>query len=213
MTRRVLLGLAGPPGSGKSTLAARIVDAIDDAVAVPMDGFHRFQDDLERSGLADRKGAPETFDVDGFVAALRTLRDSSRTVWAPAFDRVREDPVPGSIEVRPDHHLVVTEGNYLLLQQGRWADVRLLLDACWYVDVDPAVRLRRLIARHVDHGRTPADAEAWVMRSDEANARLVETTRPRADLGVDPDGDLDPLLAAVHALRSAGDGAAADQTR
>ncbi len=114
--RRAVLGICGAPGSGKSTLAAQLVAAIGPAaVVVPMDGFHLHDDELARLGLSDRKGAPETFDVAGYVALLRRLRaETGHTVYAPEFDRSREESVAGAIAVRPEHRLVVTEGNYLL---------------------------------------------------------------------------------------------------
>src|SRR6476659_9979794 len=114
---RALLGIAGAPGAGKSTLAEQLAARIGPgAVVVPMDGFHLHDDELARLGLGDRKGAPETFDVEGYVALLARLREeTAHTVWAPAFDRARELSVAGAIGVRPEHRLVVTEGNYLLL--------------------------------------------------------------------------------------------------
>ncbi|MGA6169371.1 nucleoside/nucleotide kinase family protein [Streptomyces sp. NPDC012600] len=182
--RRRVLGIAGPPGAGKSTLAERLAGALDGrAVLVPMDGFHLASAELDRLGRADRKGAPDTFDAPGYAALLRRLRDPDpvHPVYAPAFDRALEEPVAGALAVAPDVPLVITEGNYLLLDQGPWAQVRGLLDEVWFLDLDPAVRVRRLVERHVRYGKPPAYARAWVERSDEANARLVERGRGRAD--------------------------------
>jgi pantothenate kinase len=184
--QRRLLGITGAPGAGKSTVAERLVDALGaDAVLVPMDGFHLADAELDRLGRRDRKGAPDTFDAAGFVALLRRLREAGPdTVYAPVFDRGLEAAVAGSIAVPQRTPLVVTEGNYLLLDDEPWRQVRPLLDEAWFVAVDPALRVERLIARHVAHGRSPAAAMEWVLRSDEANAALVEQTRQRADLVV-----------------------------
>ncbi|NEA14892.1 nucleoside/nucleotide kinase family protein [Streptomyces halstedii] len=185
-TRR-LLGIAGAPGSGKSTLAARLVDALDgQAVLVPMDGFHLAGAELDRLGRAERKGAPDTFDAAGYAALLRRLRhaEGPETVYAPAFDRTLEEPVAGAVPVPPDTPLVVTEGNYLLLDEGPWAPVRGLLDEVWFLEAEPALRVRRLVSRHMRYGRSRADAERWVAGSDERNARLVDHHRDRADLVV-----------------------------
>lgn len=183
---RRVLGVTGPPGAGKSTLTAAVVSALAPAaVLVPMDGFHLAGSELERLGRHDRKGAPDTFDAAGYVALLRRLRAASEeTVYAPVFDRHLEEAIAGAVPVAPEVPLVVTEGNYLLLEDGQWAQVRELLDEVWFVEVDDELRVERLVRRHVEHGRTPAEAREWVLRSDEANARLVARTRSRADLVV-----------------------------
>ncbi|MEU2549442.1 nucleoside/nucleotide kinase family protein [Streptomyces roseolus] len=182
--RRRILGIAGPPGAGKSTLAGRLVERLGGlAVLVPMDGFHLAGAELARLGRADRKGAPDTFDAAGYAALLARLRapEPGTVVYAPAFDRALEEPVAGSVPVPAGTPLVVTEGNYLLHDGEGWAAVRPLLDEVWYADLPDAVRVPRLVDRHVAFGRGRADAEAWVRRSDEANALLVARNRDRAD--------------------------------
>ncbi len=186
---RAVLGLCGVPGAGKSTLAARLAAEIGpEAVVVPLDGFHLHDDELARLGLSQRKGAPETFDVAGYTALLQRIRtETGTTVYAPEFDRSRELSVAGAIAVRPEHRLVVTEGNYLLHDDRGWCEVRPLLDEAWYVEGDDATRLRRLVQRHVDHGKTPDAAHRWASESDQANADLVARTRASADLLVSID--------------------------
>ncbi len=180
---RALLGLTGPPGAGKSTLGAALVAALgEDAVLVPMDGFHLADPELERLGRRERKGAPDTFDAAGYVHLLHRLRDRvDEVVYAPVFHREQEQAVAGELPVPRETPLVVTEGNYLL-SEGAFAPVRTLLTECWYVDLDPSMRIARLVERHVVHGRRRDAAERWVLCSDEANARLVEQSRERADL-------------------------------
>ena len=186
--RRAVLGICGAPGAGKSTLAHLLDQRLGpQVVTVPMDGFHLQDEDLARLGLADRKGAPETFDVDGYVALLRRIREGhDRTVYAPSFDRQREVSLAGSIPVLPEHRLIITEGNYLLLDTPRWREVRGELSECWFLRGEDALRRERLIERHVQHGRSRAAATEWVMRTDEPNAQLVDASRHRADLVLDP---------------------------
>ncbi|MEU5905830.1 nucleoside/nucleotide kinase family protein [Micromonospora sp. NPDC047527] len=183
---RQLLGITGAPGAGKSTLAERVVAEVGpSARLVPMDGFHLAQSELVRLGRADRKGAVDTFDANGYVSLLRRLhRLEPTSVYAPEFRRELEEPVAGSIEVPPSVRLVVTEGNYLLLPDFPWQEVRTLLHEVWFLDLDVELRLRRLTARHEAFGRSPEEARAWALGSDEANAALITPTADKADLVV-----------------------------
>src|SRR6478609_7075929 len=176
---RRILGIAGPPGGGKSTVARAVVAELGTAARlVPMDGFHLAQSELVRLGRRDRMGAPDTFDSAGYAALLRRLKGDEPVVYAPEFRREIEEPIAGAIAVPRDVPLVVTEGNYLLL----WPDVQPLLDECWYVETDEELRVQRLIQRHIQFGKTPEYARAWVLRSDEHNARVVAETANRADV-------------------------------
>jgi len=189
---RALLGIAGSPGAGKSTLAEQLVRTLNGSgdpwvAQVPMDGFHLADIELDRLGRRDRKGAPDTFDAAGYAALLRRLReeeDGGDVVYAPGFERVLEQPIAGAIPVPSSARLVVTEGNYLLLDTGAWARVRPQLDEVWFCEWDEEERVRRLVARHEEFGKSHEEAVAWVLRADQRNARLVAATRERADLVV-----------------------------
>lgn len=187
---RRLIGLAGEPGAGKSTLATALHSvAGEGAVVVPLDGFHLADVELARQGLLGRKGAPETFDGWGYAALLDRLRRRPRhPVYAPAFERDLEQPLAGAICVAPEVDLVLTEGNYLLLDSPAWVAARERLDEVWYVRTDPLLRQQRLVERHVAFGKGAVAAADWVARVDEPNARLVQRFAERADLVVDLSG-------------------------
>ncbi|MEV0691973.1 nucleoside/nucleotide kinase family protein [Streptomyces sp. NPDC050388] len=189
--RRAVLGIAGSPGSGKSTLAEHLVRELNGTgepwvAHVPMDGFHLADAELDRLGRRDRKGAPDTFDAAGYAELLRRLRVETYddVVYAPGFERVLEQPIAGAVPVPPTARLVVTEGNYLLLDTGAWARARPQLDEVWFCELDEEERLRRLVARHEEFGKRHDEAVAWALRSDQPNAELVAPTRHRADLVV-----------------------------
>ncbi len=186
---RRILGIAGAPASGKGLVAARVRGALGSSAAlVPMDGFHLAGEELRRLGRQDRKGAPDTFDAAGYVALLRRLREpGGDVVYAPEFRREVEESYAGAIPVPPDVPLVITEGNYLLLDGEPWVRVRDLLDEAWFLEPDDGPRVRRLVARHVRYGRSPEAAREWVHRSDETNAALIATSRDRADVVVPGD--------------------------
>ncbi|MGL5825101.1 MAG: nucleoside/nucleotide kinase family protein [Nocardioides sp.] len=185
-TARRLLGITGAPGAGKSTFAAALADLVPGAHVVPMDGFHLADAELNRRGLLERKGTPETFDAWGYAALLARLRAGPRhTVLAPAFDRQLEQPLAGAIAIPPAASWILTEGNYLLLDEPAWTAVRRELDIVWHIQVDAELRRDRLVTRHVRFGKTPPQARAWVDRVDEPNARRVDAAAERADVVLD----------------------------
>jgi pantothenate kinase len=187
---RRLLGIVGLPGAGKSTLAQALADALGDrAMVVPMDGFHLANAELARLGRAARKGAPDTFDAAGYVVLLQRIRRAApdEIVYAPAFHREIEEPVAGEIAVPPAPQLIITEGNYLLLDEGAWGGVRACLDETWFVDVDAAQRHQQLLDRHMRYGRSRAEALAWIENTDEPNAVRIAATAVRADARIAMD--------------------------
>lgn len=189
---RYLLGVCGRPGAGKSTVSKRIAAAIrGTATVVPMDGFHLASEVIAGTPLAERRGAPDTFDGDGFVALLERLRHQSEAVvYAPRFDRSIEDPIAGAIAIHHHAAIVIVEGNYLLHDAPPWTAVTRLLDEIWYVEQsDDRVRIERLVARHVRFGKSRSESARWVEESDERNARLIAGRRSYADLVLTESAD------------------------
>lgn len=187
---RFVLGITGPPAAGKTTIARGAVTDLatlfgDDAVGyVPMDGFHLATDVCRRLGRAGRRGAPDTFDVDGFIALLRRVRHPGRTIYAPDFDHIHAHPVAAALIIPAAARFVVVEGNYLALD-GDWQSVRDLIDTVWFIDAPDPLRRRRLLERHVAAGRTPEDALAWIQTVDDPNAQLIRATIHRCDVVID----------------------------
>lgn len=187
-SRRLLIGIAGAPGVGKTWLAEQLVDALRaieiPPAHVPMDGFHLADAPLRELGRIDRKGAPETFDAAGYAALLTRLA-AGEDVWAPAFERTLEQPLAQAIHVGPEVEVIISEGNYLLLHTHAWRVVRRWFDEVWFCALEDELRRERLLARHIEFGKEPAAAQDWVMRVDEANARLVAHGAADADLLID----------------------------
>lgn len=179
MARRVIVGIAGAPASGKSTLAADVVrtlvarDGAGAAALVPMDGYHLDNADLDVLGLRAVKGAPQTFDVAGFVGLVRAIRSQSGVIRYPLFDRAQDRTAPDAGQLDPATRVVVIEGNYMLLQVDSWQDLPPLCDLTVMLSV-PMDELRdRLIDRWLGFGFSKADATARAERNDIPNAATV----------------------------------------
>jgi pantothenate kinase len=194
---RAILGIAGSPGAGKSTFVDLLVTRIradkgaDWVAHVPMDGFHLADEQLRRVGALGRKGAPDTFDPVGYAQLLeRVAVETDVPVYAPGFDRTLEQPLAAALVVLPTARLVITEGNYLLLEHPAWLRARRAMDRVWFVTTEEALRVERLVARHVEFGKSPDAAQAWVTGTDQPNADLVSPTAGTADVVImnRPDG-------------------------
>lgn len=183
--QRKVVGIAAAPGAGKSTLADALHQALGPNLVqvVPMDGFHLANAELQRLGRAHRKGAPDTFDAAGYVHLLRRIRaqQPGETIYAPQYLRALEEGVAGAIAIEASTPLILTEGNYLLMDEGAWGEVRGALDETWFLRVDDDLRRQRLLERHMRFGRSHDAALAWIRDTDEPNAQRIEGTRHRAD--------------------------------
>lgn len=179
---RHVVAIVGAPGSGKSTLAERLVAGLDGAVLVPMDGFHLDNRLLDQEGLRARKGAPETFDAEGFLTLVRRLKGGGDVVY-PVFDRTRDLAIAGAGRVAADRGTVVVEGNYLLLDRPVWRELAALWDLSVTLDVPVEELRRRLVARWQGLGRSPAEVLAH-LENDLGNAEMVSAQSLPADLVV-----------------------------
>ena len=186
-SERVLIGIIGKPGAGKSTLSKSLMGKLSKELVtvVPMDGYHLSNKVLKDLKRSDRKGAPDTFDVAGFVSLVKRIRsEQSQNIYYPIFDRAIEESIAAQGVVTSATKVVIIEGNYLLHDEGGWEVLNDLLDESWMVDVDDDKRISRLISRHIAYGKDPEAAKAWAKGTDEVNAKLIERGRTRADFVV-----------------------------
>lgn len=185
---RKLVAIAGAPASGKSTLAAQLVADLQRsngskaAALVPMDGFHLDNAELDAMGLRHVKGAPQTFDAAGFVTLVRAIRAQADTLHYPLFDRAQDKALPDAGKLDRNIPIIVFEGNYLLLQDPNWTDLRDLFDLTVMLSVPIEVLRDRLIARWLTYGLTHDQAVARAESNDIPNARLVIANSAPADL-------------------------------
>jgi pantothenate kinase len=181
---RTIIGIIGKPGGGKSTLSKYLLKGMDPTLVsvVPMDGFHLSNKVLKELGRSDRKGAQDTFDVQGFTTLIERIKlDSAEPIYYPIFDRSIEESIAAQGVVYPSTRVVIVEGNYLMHDKDGWQEISPLLDQSWYAFLDEDLRISRLISRHIAFGKDPESAKAWAKGSDQVNAELIEIGVGRCD--------------------------------
>jgi len=197
------VGIAGGPGSGKSTLAAAVASRLNEmcgsevATVLPMDGFHYSRAELRQiaessagrktfEDLIARRGSPWTFDAAKICTQLSAAKSAGEAVL-PTYSRQKSDPVPGGVELRRSHALVLCEGNYLFnWDEPEWSGLRDVFDEKWFIScADLAGQRERLVKRHLETwtdektamwgpGREGAAKKAD--SNDVLNAEFVERT-------------------------------------
>lgn len=177
---RFIAALAAPPAAGKSTLAAELA-GLTGAKVVPMDGFHYDDAVLIARGARNRKGAPDTFDVAGFIHLLHRLRTEDE-VAIPLFDRALEISRAGADVITAQNQILIVEGNYLLLNDAPWPNARPLYDLTIWLDVAEDTLIHRLENRWAHYGKTPVQATAWINGNDLPNIRRVVAGSGAADV-------------------------------
>ncbi len=189
--RRIIIGIVGKPGAGKSTLSSYLLENLprDLVTLVPMDGYHLSNKILEKLERRDRKGAPDTFDSDGYSALIDRIARSKDNVYFPIFHREIEESIAAEGVVMKSTRIVLTEGNYLLHDEGSWKKVQSFLDETWFVEVDDSTRLERLVRRHHHFGKSLQESFDWAHGTDERNAEIVEKARNQADFIVINEGN------------------------
>ncbi|MDZ7927926.1 MAG: nucleoside triphosphate hydrolase [Agrobacterium sp.] len=186
---RFIIAIAGPPGAGKSTLADALCNALvargEAAAVLPMDGFHMDNGILEERGLLARKGAPETFDVRGFLDIVSAVRQGGQEVLVPVFDRSREIAIASARAIAPETRLILAEGNYLLLNETPWTTLSASFDLTIFVGPTVSVLEERLRQRWQGYGLNTHEIHAKLYENDLPNGkRVIENSRP-ADIHID----------------------------
>ena len=182
--RRILVMLAAPPGAGKTTLANFLhqLSVLDPGLCpvtvLGMDGFHRRQEFLQshtalRNGetipMVRIKGAPMTFDLASFRDRIARVAAGENCPW-PVYNRLLHNPQENALTVSGD--IVLIEGNYLLLDEDGWRELRSYADDTVSIIAEQDMLRSRLIERKAASGAEYAEAINFVEFSDLANVEL-----------------------------------------
>lgn len=182
-SKRLVVAVAGAPASGKTTLAHDLANRIPNCACVSMDGFHLDNPILKHMNLSDRKGSPETFDLDGFKSMIIRLKES-KDIYVPVFDRLNEQTINCAHLIQKETQIVVVEGNYLLLDEPDWCELKSFWDYSIFLEVDLSIIERRLLDRWSSFDYTGNAAYDKVSNNDLPNAERVNRHRLPADITV-----------------------------
>ncbi len=176
----LLISFVGKPGAGKTFLASKLAAALEDAVVVPMDGFHFSNKVLLERNLRNEKGSLNTFDVEGFCCLVKRIAASKASpVYFPVFHREIEESIAAEGFVRPEDKFVIFEGIWLF--HDLFKEARDIFHVRVFIDVESDdERIERLVQRWLPLGKTREEALAWATGPDEKNAIIIETTRQHA---------------------------------
>ena len=143
-TTPFVVGVAGSVAVGKSTIARLLRELMSRWPGTPRvelvttDGFLYPNAELERRGLMDRKGFPESYDRRALLEFLTEVKSGAPEVRAPFYSHMRYDIVPDATVVvrRPD--VVIVEGLNVLQPPPAPNDVAVsdLFDFSIYVDAE-----------------------------------------------------------------------------
>jgi len=143
-TTPFVVGVAGSVAVGKSTIARLLRELMSRWQGTPRvelvttDGFLYPNAELERRGLMDRKGFPESYDRRALVRFLTDVKSGAPEARAPFYSHMKYDIVPDAYVTvrRPD--VVIVEGLNVLQPPPTPNDVAVsdLFDFSIYVDAD-----------------------------------------------------------------------------
>ena len=201
--RKVIAFLVGAPGVGKTTIShylealSKERQDLTTIRAIGMDGFHFNNAYLETHTvevegqtvpMKSIKGAPQTFDLDSLQAKIREVKYDEADF--PIYDRNIHDVVPDAVSVEAE--IILIEGNYMLLKDPRWTNIRTLADYTVFIKAEPEMLKRRLIDRKVRGGMSQEEAENFYNTSDGKNVELVLNNSAEADetWTLEIDGDI-----------------------
>ncbi len=206
-----VIGVAGSVAVGKSTVARLLRELLARWEGTPRvelvttDGFLFPNAELERRGILDRKGFPESYDRRALLRFVSMVKSGAREVKAPFYSHLAYDIVPDAeITVRTPDVLIVEGLNVLqppapgrrlavsdLFDFSIYVDARTSDIARWYVDrflslqqgafANPRSYFHRFAILTPDEARARA-AEIWTSINEPNLVQNILPTRPRASL-------------------------------
>ena len=187
LKNRYFIALSGPPASGKSTISEKLVKDLTlkghNSSILQMDGFHYDDQILKQKSLLLKKGAPETFDVMGFLNFLFRLQNENE-VAIPIFDRSLELSRSSAVIISKETRVVIVEGNYILLRTNPWRELHKFFNSTIMINTKHEILEKRLIERWRSFNIPEEEIKQKVFENDLPNGVNVYKNSILADFNL-----------------------------
>ena len=187
LKNRYFIALSGPPASGKSTISEKLVKDLTlkghNSSILQMDGFHYDDQILKQKSLFLKKGAPETFDVMGFLNFLFRLQNENE-VAIPIFDRSLELSRSSAVIISKETRVVIVEGNYILLKTHPWSELHKFFNSTIMINTKHEILEKRLIERWRSFNIPEEEIKQKVFENDLPNGVNVYKNSILADFNL-----------------------------
>lgn len=216
-----IIGLGGSVAVGKSTTARLLRELLADqqehqsVELVTTDGFLMPNAELERRGLLQRKGFPESYDQKGLLRFVMAAKSGAERLEAPVYDHLTYDVTDDRIVIERPEILIIEGLNVLAPARSRgdgspglaisdFFDFSVYVDASsrdikkWYINrflrlretafADPASYFHRYSTLTDAQARLRAE-ELWETINGPNLKENIATTRGRADAVLRKSGD------------------------
>ena len=187
LKNRYFIALSGPPASGKSTISEKLLKDLTlkghNSSILQMDGFHYDDQILKQKSLLLKKGAPETFDVMGFLNFLFRLQNENE-VAIPIFDRSLELSRSSDVIISKETRVVIVEGNYILLKTHPWRELHKFFNSTIMINTKHEILEKRLIERWRSFNIPEEEIKQKVFENDLPNGVNVYKNSILADFNL-----------------------------
>ena len=187
LKNRYFIALSGPPASGKSTISEKLVKDLTlrghNSSILQMDGFHYDDQILKQKSLLLKKGAPETFDVMGFLNFLFRLQNENE-VAIPIFDRSLELSRSSAVIISKETRVVIVEGNYILLKTHPWRELHKFFNSTIMISTKHEILEKRLLERWKSFNIPEEEIKQKVFENDLPNGVNVYKNSILADFNL-----------------------------
>ena len=187
LKNRYFIALSGPPASGKSTISEKLLKDLTlkghNSSILQMDGFHYDDQILKQKSLLLKKGAPETFDVMGFLNFLFRLQNENE-VAIPIFDRSLELSRSSAVIISKETRVIIVEGNYILLKTNPWRELHKFFDSTIMINTKHEILEKRLIERWRSFNIPEEEIKQKVFENDLPNGVNVYKNSILADFNL-----------------------------